>query len=44
MAFSIELEEELAKDFAEKYGVYLKVIGCPEYKKYFIDDERERFV
>jgi len=33
-----------AIDFATKYGIKLQVIGEPEYKRYFSNDEEHRFV
>lgn len=33
-----------ANDFANKFGVKLSVIGEPEYRKYFANDKKQRFV
>lgn len=35
--------EQQAQDFANKYGLTLKV-GTPKYKKHFADDTQERYV
>ena len=34
----------IANTFAKKHGVSLKVIGNPEYRKYFHDDKEYRWV
>ena len=33
-----------ANNFANKFGVKLSVIGEPEYRKYFANDKKQRFV
>lgn len=35
--------QKQAEDFAKKYGVTLKILGC-EYKKYFDGDDQPRYV
>ena len=40
----MEQHERQAADFAAKHGVKLSVIGDPEYRKYFNDDNQARYV